>query len=360
MFGFILAQSLALAATLSPEPRVLAAPPGPPAPRALTAKVPDAAQFGDWSVACDNIRYCEILAADGNTRALTLYVSRMAPGTAQPTVEVYRSFADGIPAAAYIEIDGRRSDFAIDSEGNLIGPPAAFLAALAKANSAQAIGSGGKVLGAIPVMGASAALRWMDDRQERADTVTAIVAKGARPATSVPPPPPLPEVVMPEISDAPPQQLSAQAVRDIRAISDYCDDDREIFETHRLDAKHTVGLVFCFLAAYQGPHIVVVIDEDGGWEPASIEQPSHRAEFEPNSPWRYMLTTADYNSEDRLLTFWSKGRGLADCGSSGSWAWDGEVFRLTAWQELEPCRGAPPGLWLSRWQTANDPLDRSQ
>ena len=210
MFGFFLAQSLALAATPSPDPRVLAAPPGPPAPRALTAKVPDAARFGDWSVACDNIRYCEILAADGNTRALTLYVSRMAPGTAQPTVEVQRSFGDGTPAAAYIEIDGRRSEFAIDSEGNLIGPPAAFLAALAKANSAQAIGSGGKVLGAIPVMGASAALRWMDDRQERADTVTAIVAKGARPATSVPPPPPRWVVLALRAAPVVPAQLALQ------------------------------------------------------------------------------------------------------------------------------------------------------
>ena len=360
MFAFILAQSLALAATPSPDLRVLAAPPGPPAPRALTAKVPDAAQFGDWSAACDNIRYCEILAASESLEGWVLYVTRRAPGTAQPTVEVLRSFGDGTPSAAYIEIDGRRSDFAIDSEGNLIGPPAAFLAALAKANSAQAIGSGGKVLGAIPVMGASAALRWMDDRQERADTVTAIVAKGARPATSVPPPPPLPEVVMPEMSDAPPQQLSAQDVRDIRAISEDCHDDRETARTHRLDAEHTVGIVLCFLAAYQGPSIIVVIDEDGGWELASIERAFGQVEYASSAPWQYMLTTADYNSEDRLLTTWGKGRGAADCGNSGSWAWDGKVFRLTSLQMLEPCRGAPPGLWLSRWQTANDPLDRSQ
>ncbi len=90
MFGFFLAQSLALAATPSPEPRVLAAPPRPPAPRALTAKVPDAARFGDWSVACDNIRYCEILAASARVEGWVLYITRKAPGTAQPTVEVYR------------------------------------------------------------------------------------------------------------------------------------------------------------------------------------------------------------------------------------------------------------------------------
>ena len=97
MFGFFLAQSLALAATPSPEPSV------------LTAPVLDAAQFGNWSVACDNIRYCEIIAADGDISALTLYVSRMALGTAQPKVNVQRSFGGGTPAAAYIEIDGRRS-----------------------------------------------------------------------------------------------------------------------------------------------------------------------------------------------------------------------------------------------------------
>ena len=348
MFGFFLAQSLALAATPSPEPSV------------LTAPVPDAAQFGDWSVAYDNIRYCEILAADGDISALTLYVSRMALGTAQLKVKVQRSFGGGTPAAAYIKIDGRRSDFAVDIEGNLIGSPPAFLAALAKANSAQAIGRGGEILGAIPVTGASAALGWMDDRQGRADTVTAIVAKGASPANSVPPPPLLPKVVMPDMSNAPPQQLSAQNVRDIRAISEYCDDDREIFETYRLDAEHTVGIVLCFLAAYQGLSIIVVIDDAGNWELASIERAFRSGKDESGASWQYMLTTADFNSDSRLLTSISKGRGAADCGSSASWAWDGKVFRLTSLKMLEPCRGAPPELWLSRWQTANDPLDRSQ
>ena len=54
----------------------------------------------------------------------------------------------------------------------------------------------------------------------------------------------------------------------------------------------------------------------------------------------------------------AKGRGLADCGSSASWAWDGKMFRLASYQSLGLCRGAPPGTWLSRWQTANQPLEK--
>ena len=103
--------------------------------------------------------------------------------------------------------------------------------------------------------------------------------------------------------------------------------------------------------------MVVVIDEEGQWVPAPIEQPVPPAE-DIEVYWQYLLTEADFSIEDRLLSEWAKGRGLADCGMSASWTWDGRMFRLTSYRSLEECRGAPPGTWLSRWQTANDPLLR--
>lgn len=89
--------------------------------------------------------------------------------------------------------------------------------------------------------------------------------------------------------------------------------------------------------------------------PAPIEFPEQLPE-DIDPYWQYSITEADYAEEDRLLREWAKGRGLADCGMSASWAWDGNAFRLTSYRSLDECRGAPPGTWLSRWQTANDPL----
>ena len=159
--------------------------------------------------------------------------------------------------------------------------------------------------------------------------------------------------------------LSPSDVRTIRSLGDGCEenppDDFPLgVETYRLDATHTVGIVGCFLGAYQGPSVIVVINEDGSWKLASIELPDAMAQHSLGTPWQHMLTSAGYSSKQRLLTEWAKGRGLGDCGRSASWAWDGSYFRLTAFRALNECRGAQPESWPSLWQTANDPVAKAE
>ena len=64
----------------------------------------------------------------------------------------------------------------------------------------------------------------------------------------------------------------------------------------------------------------------------------------------------EYDPQDGLLREFAKSRGLGDCGNSASWAWDGSMFRLASYLALDRCMGGPPGTFLSRWQTANDPV----
>jgi hypothetical protein len=118
---------------------------------------------------------------------------------------------------------------------------------------------------------------------------------------------------------------------------------------------HSVGLVDCIMGAYQGSSLVVVIDEQGKWRPARVEQtePPNRHFSEPYD--EYLLTSVYYDDAERLLRSDAKGRGMYDCGYSSSWAWDGRMFRLAAHSELSQCKGAPPGTALSRWRTTNDP-----
>lgn len=253
-------------------------------------------------------------------------------------------------------IDGRRTEFVRQGEGRLAGDGMALLAAIAAAREVKVIDNAGKALGIIPATGASAALRWIDDRQKRAGTVTAMIARGPRPATDVPAPLPLPRIVLPPASNKPPRALSPAQVKAIQATAnDLCDPKRAEPTTHRLDERHTLGIVGCIMGAYQGSALVVLMDENGKWKPAPIEQPEPPQEgWEPY--YGYLLTAAAYEEDQRLLFMAAKGRGLADCGSSASWAWDGSMFRLSSFHALRQCRGAPPGTWLTRWQTANDPL----
>ncbi|WP_324827944.1 DUF1176 domain-containing protein [Qipengyuania zhejiangensis] len=325
--------------------------------------IPQPSQFSDWTVACDNVLHCEAIAgfaSGGSADEWTLHVTRSALPQAAPQVEGFPAFGGPIESGR-IRFDGREEGFKFENNGQLVGDPYAFLSALARARIVEVMSHHGNVIGTLPSSGASAALRWIDDKQGRAGTVTAIVARGQQPATDVPPAPVLPRIAQPATSSAPPRLLSSSDVRTIRSLGEGCEENPpEDFplgvETYRLDSTYTVGIVGCFLGAYQGPSVIVVIDEEGSWDLAPIELPEEMAEYRLGSPWQHMLTGAGYSSEDRLLTEWSKGRGLADCGTSASWAWDGEIFRLTAYRSLEVCSGAQPGTWPSLWQTANDPI----
>ena len=326
----------------------------------VVAPVPKEAQFGDWTVACDNGRHCEALALppEDGSEDWTFYVARDARPLAAPSIEANPAFGEwqGEQRPVRLTIDGRRTEFGFDKEGRLVGDGIAMLAAIAAAKRVKVVDLKGMELGTVRTAGASAALRWIDDRQKRAGTVTAIVARGKLSASKVPPPPALPRIVQPQASSKLPKNLSPADIKAIQGLAaDYCNPELADPRTYRLDSRHTVGVVGCMLGAYQGASLIVVIDENGKWRPAEIEQPEPPHEY--SEPFdAYFLTAGDYDPEDRTLWMAAKGRGLADCGSSASWVWDGKMFRLASYHSLGVCRGAPPGTWFSRWQTANKPL----
>jgi hypothetical protein len=331
------------------------------AAKVIVAPVPEGATFGNWTAACDNARHCEAIglpSVDGNETEGVLYMERGPAPDARPKVEI-NNLTEPNFERVRLRIDGRDVPFRFDRDGFVVGDGGALLAAVVTARKIEVIDANSKTIGTIPVKGASAALRWVDDRQKRVGTVTAIVAKGGGPASSVPLPPPLPRIVQPPESKAPPRKLRPADIKAIKSLADgACDDDVKDVETYRLDAHHSVGIIGCMMGAYQGASLVVLIDETGHWNPASMEQPRRidPVDGKANPVDFYFLTGAYYDPDSRLLGMESKGRGLADCGESATWAWDGKMFRLASFQALDECRGAPPGLWLSRWQTANDPL----
>jgi len=327
------------------------------AANAIVAPVPPGATFGNWTVACDNGRHCEAIglpSADGTETEWVLYMSRGAGGAATPKITLTPGFESSASGIVHLRIDGKDTGFRFDENGESVGNTAGLLTAVAGGRKVEVVDLANRRVGVVPVAGASAALRWVDDRQKRVGTVTAIVARGS--AMLVPPPPALPRIAQPPASKAPARKLRLADVKAITGLgTDYCDDDIKEVATDRLDAGHSVGIVGCMMGAYQGASLVVVIDEAGRWTPASIEQP-RQPDRHADSVDLYLLTEAEYDPASRLLSMHAKGRGLADCGESATWAWNGKMFRLASFQALDACLGAPPGTWLSRWQTANDPL----
>ncbi|MEP0392860.1 MAG: DUF1176 domain-containing protein [Erythrobacter sp.] len=322
---------------------------------AIAVDIPQPEQFGDWAISCDNGRYCAAQAAfedsyDG--KAWVISIGRDGKPQAAPSLYLSPAFYSP-EASTRIKIDGRISRFGIDKNGSLIGDPVQFLDALAKAQKAEIIGEDGTVVGGLAVSGASAALRWMDDRQMRVGTVSAIVARGSKPASAVPPLPSLPKINTPEQSAAPPRIIDNAQIATIKAQAN-CSKAYHEDEFFRLDNAHTLGLIACGTGAYQGFSVAILIQENGAWSPAPIEQA--RPLWEGAKTWSAAtITTAHYTPQSHLLNTFVKGRGLGDYGLSASWVWDGEIFRLANYSALDRGRGGPPGDWLPQWQTKNAP-----
>ena len=138
--------------------------------------------FGDWAVACDNVKRCEMTslypeggAVDGEGPQLSI-VREAGPGGGW-TVEV-----DTGPdiAGVRLRVEGAPAPHATTSwSGQRFtgGEASAIVAAIVDGKAAMLSYPDGKSLGRVSLAGSSAALRFMDAEQGRAGTVSAAVAK---------------------------------------------------------------------------------------------------------------------------------------------------------------------------------------
>ena len=141
----------------------------------------------------------------------------------------------------------------------------------------EALGGDGKSLGAISLAGASAALLYMDDRQQRVGTVTALARPGPKPASAVPLPPLPPEIVVPPLTAKPARRMPLPVAAALRKKA--CDsgdaDTGWAAETYRLDAAHSLAIVpdHCDSGAYNAASLLYVGADTGAWQPAVFDTP---------------------------------------------------------------------------------------
>jgi hypothetical protein len=305
--------------------------------------------FQDWTVGCDNGRACHAVALVPEhwpDEALTMSVRRGAEAGAQPVI----AFEIGADSnAASVSADGKRLQARLaGADGETRVAPAdteALIAALRSATRLQLHGADGKPLGTVSLKGASAALLYMDERQRRVGTPTALVRRGKR--ASAGPPPTLPVVAAPRVSKASPIPLSAASLRALRKKHGCTIDEvggPEDAESAALAAGETLLLLACGSGAYNVSFVPFVVRRGGRAEIASFD---HRPGWwaEEGKP---MLVNATWDKERGLLTSFSKGRGLGDCGTDSDYAWDGRAFRLVEQAEMDECRGSRD--YITTWR----------
>lgn len=322
---------------------VIAAPAGAaPAQDALST-------YRDWTVACDNVGRCVMASLGpeaGDFPAWTIEVTREA-GPAGAFAIAIDSLQDEAGAPRAVSIDGQRFTLAGDA---LAGAGAARMArAMADGRALRIEGAGGRVLGRVSLAGAAAALRHIDAAQGRAGTVTAAVARGARPARTVPAAPPVPVIVAPALSGVA-TQPSATQLAEMRRIG-ACETREGEWWTpaaHAVGGGATLVVLPCSAGAYNMIGALFVI-AGGQVRPAAVDAPAgfDATGADSQTPVRSVVNAT---FDGGVLSSYAKGRGLGDCGVAQDFVWDGARLRLIEQRAMGECRGNPHFLrtWHAR------------
>jgi hypothetical protein len=305
--------------------------------------------FGDWAVACDNVRRCEMTSlqpADGDieTNGTELSLVREPGAEGELSITVWPpEDAQGAPS---LTIDGGRIEGGSVRQGALrFGGVAAqrLATALANGHAARIVAGAGEKTGDISLAGASAALRFIDAQQGRAGGVTALVARGTKPASAVPAVAPLPVVAglapghtRATISRALLAQMNKMSGCDAEYDRDF---PQAPAETGALGDGATLVLLPCGSGAYNMLSAAFVV-RAGKPVRATFDNEPRGLDGE--------LINVSWDAGTGTLSTHAKARGIGDCGEAVTYAWDGSRFRATQIDRMDECRGS--ANWLTVWR----------
>ncbi len=311
--------------------------------------------FRDWQAVCNNVNDCWAYAAVGEAMNSWIRLQQL-PGPSGATQVNIGARPDPTPRAVSLAIDGRRYGLSLDpNTETFIAMDGLALARAMAAGKTAALTVDGETV-PVSLSGAAAAMLWIDDRQGRLDTPTALVRRGDRAAAMIPVPPPPPAVMhAPAIDQSgygdldflpvPLEELAA-----VKACRDEAREQgglsREVYSA-RLSAQTELWAVPCFSGAYNVGHDWYLTGP-GGLNPRPAVLTTTQSK--PSNG----TINGEYSPETGQIFAFSKGRGLGDCGSLATWTWSGRAFVLTREVEMGVCMGMPHDLWPVTWRSAEE------
>ncbi|HEL3783679.1 TPA: DUF1176 domain-containing protein [Stenotrophomonas maltophilia] len=322
------------------------------------ATAPVGASFaeGDWFMVCDNTRACRIagVGASAPLRLAALIERNGGPGEAVDIrLVLARDDADDPEAQAqspvgalHLQLDGERvgSIGALESatEHAKLTPAQvqAFNTALIR-QSRISITDGRGQTWSLSASGAAALMLKMDQIQHRLDTPGALVQRGSRPESSVPPALPKPVLAMPS-KRAPPREEDARLGErenlrrllrpdnkaDWACAADVPQTSAPYIAIQRLDDHHVLASVVCHIPGFNVPGGTWSINDQAPFNPVFITQ---GALFPYSRELMFVEETVE-TDRDR-------------CGTGRYWAWDGQRMQLSMEYVGGTCSGAGASTW---------------
>lgn len=319
-----------------------------------------------WTAACDNQRACSAYGfatlLDETMIGAWIRLDRGGAAEAAPRISLAFSLADGADDApktlVLTEKSGARfGPYPIEERDGFYAAavPATdvqpILASLRKADFLEMdiVQTGGERIAAtLSLDGASATLLWLDDQQQRLGTVTALVKRGSRPASTVPPVPPLP-IIHAAAPTAEIEQKLPAAVLELARDGD-CSESMDAIEPIVADlggGRRLYGAL-CGAGAYNFAAQFWIARDGGAPETARFILPPSLASSDDEGGGleeQGILINPFFDEKTMTLVAFAKGRGIADCGEAQEWVWDGQAFRLSQMSAMGECEGVPAEGW---------------
>ncbi|MEI7065833.1 DUF1176 domain-containing protein [Dickeya chrysanthemi] len=335
--------------------------------------VPVQKVFRHWQVTCNNLNDCDIRNNDPYLR-----VTLKREAGAQGKISLDFDLADKRQA---LYLDGVRFPLAQpawqtdEEEGafyvhtDQLDVIQQFVLAARNAKRLSLSEHGGNQSNnqeeSISLNGLNAALLLADERQGRLNNRSALLQVGNGDVTQVPPVP-----VGQEISPAytqPPPLANAKALINgvVNAKKTLLEEEdcglskeaRQLSEAEPLTNELALVMLNCGMGAYQSSSMLFVTPRNNPQAAQLLELPRPIRTVESREEKIRWFTEVDYDPETGMLYHSAKGRGIADCGESAQWVFDGKTFQLVAYNYQPECNGGQPGDWPSVWAMPGYPTE---
>lgn len=339
-------------------PKVMIAALGAVLLTAAPAEATGQKTFRDWLAVCDNTADCAAFAwpkDEGEWAWLKIERSGEADAPVTAVLAVYAEDDLNVGGGPWLlDVDGKPvkglKALYPTQDGNgywrmeLSGADARTLALAARDGTSLKLTRRMKDPITFSLVGGGASMIWIDEQQNRLGAPTAL--------SKAPGPGALVVAARPVIAPGPAMDQTGvpKTVPDsVMAVVGDCEVDAEA-PAEALIARLSPGVVLyapvCSRGAYNALYTLVLAD-DRGRGGRRIELPL---------PEGFSLRTIgdpmnlDYDPASRILTSFSKGRGLGDCGDETQWVWDGKAFQVLLARVMGECRGVPFDDWPTLFQ----------
>lgn len=329
--------------------------------------------FREWHAACDNLRNCTALGFDTVVAAGNAYlrIGRGGAPNAPVKITLVVDADDGVTFTARFNdpslaglpdnaIAGQKSEEDSLRRVVLTDTVSAdtLLASIHKAEKiiiTRKDPPGAKektdpLVSEISMSGAAAALLWIDEQQKRLGTVTALIRKGDKPASAMPPQPKPAVIVAAKPSSAtPPVKHSPALIAKGRALCGEEDKGSKLEDVWPLGGSQFLYSFTCpdSSGAYNY-HYGLLIAAGGNAQTARAVKfgwPEKIGDLHEDPSTGAVATNPVFDPKAMTIRAFSKGRGIGDCGASEEWIWDGKAFRLALLKIMPHCKGIPLDDW---------------